>query len=684
MGQPLSTQLPPPVYGVPVPNSDIPGVHGLIYRNPFGYGPDLMIDGVSTGYENFNRGVAINPEGNCLGYRPIVNGVAQNFVWYSYKQVAARRDAVASGLVHLNLIPAHSTDGMRKLGLFSKNRPEWVIFEQACYCVSAVVVPMYDTSDASSLTYIIAQTELTTLVCGGSKELSVVLAAAPQLPSLRCVISMDPISATDPSVEALRSRGLNVLSLDELEKIGEQNPQRHYPPSSGSVASFCFTSGTTGEPKGALISHANLVADCAAAKRVGVALRMSDVHLSYLPLPHMFERLIQFVLFNEGAAIGFFQGDTLKIVEDLIALRPTLFPSVPRLLTRVHDKLIAGAKEAGGVKSTLFQWALQAKINGLRQGHLTHSVWDPLVFKAVKSKVGLDRVRIILTGSAPIAPHVLDFLRAVFACPVMEGYGQTESTAASTLTFDDDYTCGHVGGPLPCNEITLADVPEMGYLSTDGVHAKGTEHELQCLGRGEVCFRGPNVFAGYYKMAEKTAETIDKDGWLHSGDIGLWLPNGALKLIDRKKNLFKLSQGEYVAPEKIENIFNQSNLIAQSFVYGDSLKNVLVAVIVPDAEELEKWCNQNNVKLPDHASRCKDKRVKAAITADIERLSTLAKLQGFEKVKAFHLEPELWVPGDDVLTPTFKLKRQPAREKYRLQIDGMYAALEAGDAVAKL
>lgn len=652
-----------------------------------------MIDGgVTNAYENFNRGAALNPLAPCLGHRVIdSNGQAGPFVWQTYQQTIERRDAIASGLINLSLCPLDQQDGMRKLAIFSKNRPEWVLVEQACFCQSIVTVPLYDTSLPPQLSYIVSLTSVPTIVVGGLKELKVVQATLGDCPSLTTIVVMDHSVVCSPTssdahgiVSAIRSRGVAVLCLSDVEDAGRKQPVRHHPPSGRDIASFCFTSGTTGEPKGALILHTNLVSNCGSIKRSGIPMIPDDIHLSYLPLPHMFERVVQFSIYNAGGAVGFYQGDTLKIVEDLVALRPTIFPSVPRLLTRVHDKITLGAREEGGIKAALFERALSAKIAGLRQGKMHHPVWDRLVMNKIKAKVGLDRVRAIITGSAPISPHVMDFLRATFGIPVFEGYGQTECTAAATVTSEEDFATGHVGGPLPCNEITLFDVPEMGYLSTDSTHGSSDESRIACRGRGEVCFRGPNVFAGYYRQPDKTAEAIDRDGWLHSGDIGLWLPNGSLKLIDRKKNIFKLSQGEYVAPEKIENILNRSELVAQSFVYGDSLQNSLVAVLVPDAEALEKWCIKRGINLPTHAARCADNRVKTAILRDVAAMADGAKLQGFEKPKAIHLESELWSPENGILTPTFKLKRQQARERYTQEIDHMYRLVNVPEHQSKL
>jgi long-chain acyl-CoA synthetase len=297
-------------------------------------------------------------------------------------------------------------------------------------------------------------------------------------------------------------------------------------------------------------------------------LNESERHLSFLPLAHIFEQLVMCAIVSVGGAIAFYRGDILKLLEDVGEAKPTIFPAVPRLLNRIHSKILGTINEAGGVKKALFYRALQAKQQLLREGVCTKdSIWDRLVFRKVQARLG-GRVKLFLSGAAPISPEVLDFFRAAFGCPVMEGYGQTETCAAITLTHGYDYALvpgGHVGPILPCNEVKLVDIPDMGYLATD-----------QPNPRGEVCVRGHNVFKGYYKEPKKTAETIDSDGWCHTGDVGMVLPNGCLKIIDRKKHIFKLAQGEYIAPEKIENIYVKAPLVAQVFAHGDSLKRYAI------------------------------------------------------------------------------------------------------------
>lgn len=643
-----------------------------VYRHPSVAKGNLLseliyLDGVrvSTLHDNFMHGANINKgKNNCMGER-IINkdGTAGAFKWITYKEAVDRLTNVASGLLHLPLCPLNKNDKMQKLGFFARNRLDWVICQQACHKAGIVVVPMYDTLGPDAAEYVVAQSELTTIVCGG-KELDVVIAIRRKCPVLNFAIVLDPI--TPQQKKQSEELGLTILSLAHVEKIGSENlPKNGFPKiDPTSVATFCYTSGTTGDPKGAMETHRSILTDSAGASASGLLLLSSDVHLSYLPLAHMFEIIVQVAVFGNGGSIGFFQGDTLKLIDDLVALRPTVFPSVPRLYNRIYDKLIAGIEAKGGLAKWMFTTGYASKKYYLdTQNSQHHVLWDTLIFDKIKATVGLDRCRMMITGSAPLATHVMDFLRIVFGATVLEGYGQTECAAAATLTSPLDFTLGHVGGPVACNEIKLVDVPDMNYTAKD-----------KPFPRGEVCFRGPNVFAGYYKMEDKTKEAIDSDGWLHSGDIGALLPNGAIKIIDRKKNIFKLAQGEYVAAEKIENVFLKSSIVAQSFVYGDSLQSSLVAIIVPDPETFPKWAKERN--LPFEKGKLNNAATHKAVIQELDSIGKANGLQGFELVKAIYLEITPWTPDEKeaVLTPTFKLQRRKAQDRYQKEIDHMYSA----------
>jgi long-chain acyl-CoA synthetase len=332
---------------------------------------------------------------------------------------------------------------------------------------------------------------------------------------------------------------------------------------------------------------------------------------------------------------------------------------------------MAGIASHGGLKKKIFDAALAAKKEGLRRGTSTHALYDRLVFGKIKAGLGMDHVRFMLSGSAPLSENVMTFFRCLLGVPVVEGYGQTEGSAGCAISHPrDNVTAGHVGGPIGGVEVVLVDVPEMGYLHTDPRHRAGQP----CHGRGEICLRGPNVFKGYYKDEESTKEAVDREGWLHSGDIGLWRPDGSLQIIDRKKNIFKLAQGEYVAPEKIENILLRSPLLAQCFVYGDSLQSSLVAIVVPDEEPARHWAEANDAEAAQSpfAQLCQSPKLRQAILDDIRLLSREACLHGFEIVRNVHITHEAFTVERDMMTPTFKLKRQKIRDSYEQQIRRLY------------
>jgi len=638
----LSKQLPPeregesPVYRSPLSKEN------LLESN----WPD-----VSTLYDAFQRSVKRNGYASALGWR---EGEGP-YRWLTYNDVNRFANEIGSAFVNFcGLAP----NGF--VGLFSVNRKEWVIVEQGCYTQSLVPVPLYDTLGPDASKYIINQTEMQVLVVSKT-NVKKVKEIIKDCPTLKYVIQMD--DGLNPNEFDSRP-DLKFMTISELYKLGQQSPATPVPPNPSSLATICYTSGTTGDPKGVMLSHRAMVADVSGAIFHGVNVLSTDVYISYLPLAHMMERIVLNTMLVCGASVGFFRGDILQLFDDLLELKPTLFVSVPRLFNRIYDKVLAGVAQGGSFKQFLFNKALESKNHNAKNGYLTHTIWDPLVFAKIRDRLG-GRVRLMLTGSAPISSEVMDFLRSSFSCPVLEGYGQTETAAAATCSFPHVHNSGNVGVPLPSAEIKLVDVAEMGYTAKDPVGP-----------RGEVCIRGPICCDGYYKNEEKTKELFDEHGWLHTGDIGLILPDGSLKIVDRKKNIFKLAQGEYVAPEKIENILTRIPFIAQAFVHGESLMSVLVAVFVLDFETLIPWAKQNNIQDVSHEGLCQNDAVKSLITQQIKEISAASKLHGFEIPKAFHLTAEAFTVENDLLTPTFKLKRPQAKAKYQEEIRKLYEQAE--------
>ncbi|XP_023473507.2 long-chain-fatty-acid--CoA ligase 6 isoform X6 [Equus caballus] len=459
--------------------------------------------------------------------------------------------------------------------------------------------------------------------------------------------------------KACTDQFIGVFAQNRPEDCGQRNHRVPVPPKPSDLSIVCFTSGTTGNPKGAMLTHGNVVADFSGFLKVTEKVifpRQDDVLISFLPLAHMFERVIQSVVYCHGGRVGFFQGDIRLLSDDMKALCPTIFPVVPRLLNRMYDKIFCQADTP--VKRWFLEFAAKRKQAEVQSGIIRNdSIWDELFFNKIQASLG-GCVRMIVTGAAPASPTVLGFLRAALGCQVYEGYGQTECTAGCTFTTPGDWTSGHVGAPLPCNHIKLVDIEELNYWT--------------CKGEGEICVKGPNVFKGYLKDPDRTKEALDSDGWLHTGDIGKWLPAGTLKIIDRKKHIFKLAQGEYVAPEKIENIYIRSEPVAQIYVHGDSLKAFLVGIVVPDPEVMPSWAQKRGIE-GTYVELCTNRELKKAILEDMVSLGKEGGLHSFEQVKAIHIHSDMFSVQNGLLTPTLKAKRPELREYFKKQIEDLYS-----------
>ncbi|XP_070693585.1 long-chain-fatty-acid--CoA ligase 1-like [Pempheris klunzingeri] len=646
----------PPICDLHMQSVEVPG--GELARRSVLLNSDGHLthyyDDAKTMYEFFLRGARVSNNGPCLGSRK----PKQPYEWMSYREVMERTENLGSAFLH----KGHSKATDSHIGIFSQNRPEWTITELACYTYSLVSVPLYDTLGTEAIIYVIDKAAVSTIVCDVVDKVNLVLDCVKDREhTVKTIVLMETPSAD--LVSRGQQAGIHILSLHEMEAIGKANHHQPVPPRPEDMAVICFTSGTTGNPKGAMLTHGNIVSNCSAfikITEVCCPLSPRDVHISFLPLAHMFERVVQGVMIVHGARIGFFQGDIRLLSDDLSTLKPTVFPVVPRLLNRMYDKIFGQANTS--LKRWLLGFAYRRKESEMMKGIVRRdSIWDRLIFRKVQASLG-GRVRLMLTGAAPISPTVLTFLRAAIGCQFYEGYGQTECTAGCTLTVPGDLKAGHVGAPLPCNSIKLVDVPEMNYLAVKG--------------EGEVCVKGPNVFQGYLNDPEKTLETIDADGWLHTGDIGKWLPNGTLKIVDRKKHIFKLAQGEYIAPEKIENVYTRSDAAAQVFVHGDSLQACLVAVVVPDPDFLSGWTKRTLGLEGSYQELCGRADVKAAILEDMVRLGKEGGLKSFEQVKAIYIHPELFSIESGLLTPTLKAKRNEMRQYFRSQIDELYAGIK--------
>ncbi|KAL6595600.1 hypothetical protein ACP70R_047940 [Stipagrostis hirtigluma subsp. patula] len=665
--------------------------------NRFPANPDI-----GTLHDNFVYAVETFRDCRYLGTRIRADGTVGDYKWMTYGEASTSRTAIGSGLIY------HGIPEGARIGLYFINRPEWIIVDHACAAYSYVSVPLYDTLGPDAVQFIVNHATLEVIFCV-PQTLSTILSFMAQMPSVRLIVVVGGDDANMPSAPA--TTGAEIITFSRLHKEGKMSPQPFRPPKPEDVATICYTSGTTGTPKGAVLSHENLIANVAGSS-MGIKFYPSDVYISYLPLAHIYERANQVALLHYGVAIGFYQGlmdplfwhtllcalhtyaaslslpppifcnnfylladflihtipimdanDNLKLMDDLAVLRPTVFSSVPRLYNRIYAAITNAVKESGGLKEKLFNTAYNAKRQAVINGRNPSPMWDKLVFNKIKARLG-GRVRLMTSGASPLSSDVMEFLRICFVGEVLEGYGMTETSCVISTMDVGDKLIGHVGSPNPSCEIKLVDVPEMNYTSED-----------QPYPRGEICVRGPIIFRGYYKDEVQTREVIDEDGWLHTGDIGLWLPGGRLKIIDRKKNIFKLAQGEYIAPEKIENVYAKCKFIAQCFIYGDSFNSSLVAIIAVEPEVLKAWAASEGIQYEDLRQLCADPRARAAVLAEMDSIGKEAQLRGFEFAKAVTLVAEPFTLENGLLTPTFKVKRPQAKAYFAKEISDMYEQL---------
>ncbi|KAG8661911.1 long chain acyl-CoA synthetase 4 isoform X2 [Manihot esculenta] len=575
---------------------------GPVYRSVFakdGFPPP--IPGMDSCWDIFRSSVEKYPDNPMLGRREIVNGMPGQYVWITYKQVYDLVIKVG------NSIRSRGVEPGGKCGIYGANCSEWIVSMEACNAHGLFCVPLYDTLGVGAVEYIICHAEVS-IAFVEEKKIPELLKTFPNSTKyMKTIVSFGKVAPEQR--EQIENFGLTVYSWEEFLKL----------------------------------------------------LITKDVYLSYLPLAHIFDRVIEELFISHGASIGFWRGDIKLLLEDIGELKPTIFCAVPRVLDRIRSGLMQKIASGSFLKQKLFNVAYSYKLKSMKKGH-SHDEASPLCDKIIFDKVkqGLGgNVRLILSGAAPLAIHVEAFLRVVSCAHVLQGYGLTETCAGTFVSLPNEMTMlGTVGPPAPNVDVCLESVPEMNYDA------------LSSTPRGEICIRGKTLFSGYYKQEDLTKEVLI-DGWFHTGDIGEWQHDGSLKIIDRKKNIFKLSQGEYVAVENLENIYVLASAVDSIWVYGNSFESFLVAVINPNNNALENWAKEHGVG-GDFNSLCENPKAKEYILGELSKTGKEKKLKGFEFVKSVHLDPEPFDIERDLLTPTYKKKRPQLLKYYQDVIDKMY------------
>ena len=654
-----------------------------VVRNPATVNGELrqtMHLGINTMWDAFDHNLKVGRgKKNFVGYRKRIgeNEFENKYTWVTFEEGERKILNFCRGLNVLNLCPETQIgdeEPFRLLGIYSKNRPEWLYAYFGAVRDSITIVTVYDTLGDIALEYIFNQTRITSIVAEASvlgKLLS--LSKEGKTCQIKNLIVLDKEDELN-TCEELEKQGFNIFTFEDVERTGEEQGRdvEFHTPGPDTISTINYTSGTTGNPKGAKVSHNSIILNTDVIEMLGFYLVVeNDIYLSFLPLAHIMETLIMGVLVSRGIRIGFYSGDHKKLLEDAQILKPTAMCGVPRIFQRVYDGAQAKLSEKSPIVRRIFNKALEMKIKDYQEkGILTNVFWDNIVFKEIRNLLG-GRMRFMLIGSAPMDSDILNFLRCTLSCEVVEGYGQTEDAAGILLTKTYDPVTGHLGGPGYSTELKLVDVPELEYKSTDIDPETNTWRP-----RGELCVRGPILFKGYFDLPEKTKEAVDKDGWLHSGDIAMILPEhgNAFKIIDRVKNIFKLQQGEYVAPEKIENKLAKCSYVEQIFVYGDSLQNYLVGILVPKPDPVIKFLKSKGIEATkeNYKDYFDNKDLIADILNEIEDFSRHNDIKGFEIVKNVYLSKEPFSIDNNLMTTTMKIKRHIAKKYFEKEIEKLY------------
>ncbi len=555
----------------------------------------------------------------------------------SFEQVLETVRSLSLGLIDLGVNKGD------KVSILANTRPEWTYADFAALSAGAVVVPIYQTNSPEECQYVLENSDAKVVIVEDDEQLEKIRAVRDRLPKLEHVVRMTGSSEDAISLGDLAARG---ASRDASEWEA-----RWKAVTKDDVCTFIYTSGTTGPPKGCIISHGNYRAMLDMVNETSV-IEPEDVTYLYLPLAHSFALLIQLGSFDLGATLAYWERDPLKILPNLAELKPTYFPSVPRIFEKIYTAATSGMEKEGGIKKAIFDWSIGVgkkmrarERSGRKPGFLLRKQYE-FADKRVLSKIrGLfgGNLRLAVSGAAPINPDILRFFDAAGVL-VLEGWGMTETSTAATVSSPDDFKVGTIGRPFPGCEVKIAE-------------------------DGEILVKGPNVFQGYYKNEEATRETI-VNGWLHTGDIGEIDSEGFITITGRKKDIIITAGGKNITPANLENEIKQHPLVSQCVVVGDR-KPYLVALVTLDPEDAVAYAKEHGLP-EDPEQLARNPEVLEAIEGHVAKINE--KFARVEQVKKVAILPRDLSQENGELTPTLKVKRAVVASKHEDEIEQLYAS----------
>ena len=626
----------------------------------------------------------------CLGSRELIGTIRDsqgrtkliqgNYQWLTYNQAYLEAADFALGLK----ATCEVNPGDR-VAIYAETKREWLLACQGCFLQNLTVVTCYASLGEEALLHCLQETEVR-VVMADSRLVRRLLPLTPKLPHLKYVILLDGSSTEEFCVGKI-----SLIEYNDVLNNALQRPRVYQVPTPTDTAFIMYTSGSTGIPKGVMISHANVM-----SALWGIQDRMnvteSDVYLGYLPLAHILELIAEHLHLMVGASIGYGSPHTLtdKSVKtnpgtsgDATELRPTLMAAVPAVLDKIRDSITGHMDRSNWLVKWLFNHSFRAKQHVLNyaEGNFDISWYQRIFLNRIKYSLG-GQVRAMISGGAPLSRETQEFMRICFDVPILQGYGLTETCAAGTITYLHETGYGRVGGPLSCNYIRLVDWEEGGYLCSDENNGKINKP------RGEVYLGGDNITMGYFNNEEKTEEdysetedptTGKKIRWFHTGDIGQIHPDGSLEIIDRRKDLVKLSCGEYVSLGKVESKLKLSPYIDNVMVFAPVLpvQTSTVAVIqVTDAEgkrtPLQDYATKHNIQSNDLEALCQLPEIRKLVNDDVLKQCQYAWLKPFETPSRIHLTSTEWTADNGLVTAALKLRRENLKTHYATELSEMY------------
>jgi long-chain acyl-CoA synthetase len=560
----------------------------------------------------------------------------EKWVDRSFAEVQEIVRALSLGLIDLGVAKGD------KVSILANTRPEWTYADFAALSAGATVVPIYQTNSPEECQYVLENSDAKIVIVEDDEQLEKIREVRANLPKLEQVVRMTGSSEDTISFDELIARG-NARPAAEWE-------QRWSTVEPSDICTFIYTSGTTGPPKGCIISHGNYRSMLDMVNETSV-VEPEDISYLYLPLAHSFALLVQLGSFDLGATLAYWERDPLKILPNLAELKPTYFPSVPRIFEKIYTAASSGMEKEGGLKKAIFDWAVgvgekvrKTERAGRKPGFLLSKKYgfaDAKVLSKIRSLFG-GNLRLAVSGAAPINPDILRFFDAAGVL-VLEGWGMTETSTAATISTPDDFKIGTIGKPFPGCEIKIAD-------------------------DGEILVKGPNVFQGYYKNEEATRETI-VDGWLHTGDIGEIDSQGFIKITGRKKDIIITAGGKNITPANLEAEIKQHPLVSQCVVVGDR-KPYLVALVTLDPEDAASYAKEHGLSA-DPEQLAADESIRKSIEAHVGKINE--KFARVEQVKKIAILPHDLSQESGELTPTLKVKRAVVTSKHEDAIERLYA-----------